>query len=65
MLQEQPKFTLDRTVSETNAKVKPITELDCNMRTVSMKVSRCRSGMESKEVWLGYGTSKSQKRRTL
>jgi len=72
MLQEQPKFKLDCTyqgpyrvyeVSDTNAKVKPITEPDDNMRTVSLqKVSKCRSGMKEEKVWLGHG---SRKRRTL
>jgi len=75
MLQEQPKFKLDRTyqgpyrvykVSDTNAKIKPITEPDGDMRTVSLqKVSKCGSEMKGEKVWLGHGISKSQKRQTL
>jgi len=67
MLQEQPKFKLDRTyqgpyrvyeVSDTNAKVKPIAEPDGDMRTVSLqKVSKCRSEMKGGKIWLGHGTS--------
>ena len=75
MLQEQPKFRLDRTyqgpyrvyeVTDTNAKIKPVTEPDSEARCVSLqKISRCKSNVPTDQVWLGHNTAKSRKRRTV
>ena len=66
MLQEQPKFKLDRTyqgpyrvyeVTDTNAKIKPVTEPDGETRCVSLqKISKC---IPPDEVWLGHNKAKS------
>ena len=75
MLQEQPKFRLDRTyqgpyrvyeVTDTNVKIKPVTEPDSEARCVSLqKISRCKSNVPTDQVWLGHNTAKSRKRRTV
>ena len=75
MLQEQPKFKLDRTyqgpyrvyeVTDTNAKIKPVTEPDGEASCVSLqKISKCKTSIPPDEVWLGHNKAKSRKKRTV
>ena len=74
-LQEQPKFKLDRTyqgpyrvyeVTDTNAKIKPVTEPDGKARFVSLqKISKCKTSFPPDKVWLGRNKAKLRKRRTI
>jgi len=49
-------------VLETNARVKPITEPDRDMRIVSLQgMPKCKTEMKGEDIWLGDSTSKSRK----
>ena len=76
MINEQLKFKLDRPyhgpfrvyeVTDTNAKIKPVSDPDGELRCVSLqKVSKCKGQIATcPQVWLGHGKTKSRKRRTV
>ena len=74
VVKTQPKFKLDRTfhgpfqvykVTDTNVKVKPVTNPDAESRTLSLQqVSKCKSSFAINQSWLGHNITKSRKRRS-
>ena len=71
----QPKFKLDRTfhgsfqvyeVTDTNVKVKPVTNPDAESRTLSLQqVSKCKGSFATNQSGLGHNITKSRKWRKV
>ena len=74
LVKAQPKFKLDRLfhrpfqvyeVSGTNVKIKPVSNPEVELRTVSLQVSKCKGNFPVNQSWLGHSITRPRKRRAI